>query len=80
MTSSINIGGARAETKSVLQQERESVSHLAIPAVVIDQKGTIQVRNLNDISYARISEISHYDVIIPNRDAIAYKRNYSTIN
>lgn len=31
--------------KSVLQQERESVSHLAIAAVVIDQKGMIQAFN-----------------------------------
>ncbi len=35
----------KAQEKSVLQQERESVSHLAIAAVVIDQKGTIQAFN-----------------------------------
>lgn len=38
-------GPSKPTDKSVLQQERESVSHLAMAAIAIDQRGLIQAFN-----------------------------------
>lgn len=41
----VNGSTSKNTEKSVLQQERESVSHLAMAAIVIDQRGLIQAFN-----------------------------------